>query len=453
MSAIMTYIETKGLHLKRNGATHGGEFVGPCPFCKDGTDRFHVWPAHAKRQGGGYWCRACRASGDFCALLMKLDGLTYPQACQAAGIEAKQFFNYAKPRQAGATRPEEFAPSACADPTELWQEHALKFVDQAHAALMADPAALLWLETQRGLGTETVERFRLGMNRTDAYRARESWGLPTEIKEETGKPKKLWIPRGLVIPCFESERLQRIRIRRPKAALRSDSDPRYFVVPGSSAAIMRIGDHRSAYVIVESELDALLIAQEAGDLAGVVAMGTSASKPDVRTYPHLSAASILLAAQDSDAAGEKGSLWWMQTFPRSAERWPMPVGKDPGDAFGAIDVRTWVLAGLPPGSAPSDHSPLPCDLGGGANLESSEPGADEPATTPETVLELGALLAKYPVRVIANAHRFGIEEGKNWHDWEVSRRISFLVFFDPDCGRHLVDHPEEVITGRNFWRS
>ena len=38
--------------------TTGEEYVGPCPFCRDGKDRFHVW---AER--GNYWCRMCDAKG------------------------------------------------------------------------------------------------------------------------------------------------------------------------------------------------------------------------------------------------------------------------------------------------------------------------------------------------------------------------------------------------------
>jgi len=44
-------------HIPLRHAT-GEEYVGPCPFCHDGDDRFHVW---AER--GNYWCRMCDAKG------------------------------------------------------------------------------------------------------------------------------------------------------------------------------------------------------------------------------------------------------------------------------------------------------------------------------------------------------------------------------------------------------
>ena len=41
-----------------------GEYVGPCPYCRAGEDRFHVWTlANGKRPAGRYWCRTCDAKG------------------------------------------------------------------------------------------------------------------------------------------------------------------------------------------------------------------------------------------------------------------------------------------------------------------------------------------------------------------------------------------------------
>ena len=44
-------------HISLRKAT-GEEYVGPCPFCRGGEDRFHVW---AER--GNYWCRMCDTKG------------------------------------------------------------------------------------------------------------------------------------------------------------------------------------------------------------------------------------------------------------------------------------------------------------------------------------------------------------------------------------------------------
>jgi hypothetical protein len=42
-----------------------GEYVGACPHCRAGRDRYHIWtqPGVGGRPGGRYWCRSCGASG------------------------------------------------------------------------------------------------------------------------------------------------------------------------------------------------------------------------------------------------------------------------------------------------------------------------------------------------------------------------------------------------------
>lgn len=122
---------------------------------------------------------------------------------------------------------------------------------------------------------------------------------PTEYKnigKDKKRKKKLWIPRGLVIPYRRDGALQRIRIRRPSKLLTNDFDQRYFVLPGSSAMPMLIGKNRRAYVVVETELDGLLIDQEASDLAGVLALGSSSNMPDEYCHPHMAQALSILKA-------------------------------------------------------------------------------------------------------------------------------------------------------------
>jgi hypothetical protein len=57
------------LHLALEGmrliSARTGEYVGPCPHCRAGRDRYHIWtqPGAGGRPGWRYWCRACGASG------------------------------------------------------------------------------------------------------------------------------------------------------------------------------------------------------------------------------------------------------------------------------------------------------------------------------------------------------------------------------------------------------
>jgi hypothetical protein len=111
---------------------------------------------------------------------------------------------------------------------------------------------------------------------------------------------------------------------------------------------MAWGLERTAVVVVESELDAILLNQEAGDLAGVVAMGSAQAKPDRITHEALTRAAVVLVALDSDDAGAKASwAFWPATYGKMARRWPCISGKDPSAArLEGLDLRQWIIAGL-----------------------------------------------------------------------------------------------------------
>jgi hypothetical protein len=393
------------------------------------------------------------------------EGMNYPDACRAAGQDPKEYGDrtrrYTHPElpPEGAAAPH--APAAHPAPADVWRAHAEKFAESCRQALQANPAALARLADERGLSAASVARFGLGLNPADAWRDRTSWGLAAEQSEKTGKPKRLWLPRGLVIPTRAGGELVRLKIRRPAADAdpeRGGFGPRYYFVPGSSPAVMRIGDAARAYVVVESELDALLIAQEAGELAGAVALGTATAKPDAETAAQLAAAAAILVALDFDAAGEKASAWWCETY-RQAVRWPPAAGKDPGEFFRAVDVRAWVLAGLPPAwHVAAPVGPLPGKVvavgGAGFEPEAGAGGAPEVETTPEapeSVREMGRILSRHPVRIVATAGRLAIQWRPNCEPSDVGRRLSGLVFFDEDCADYLARHPAGVIDRANFW--
>lgn len=76
----------------------------------------------------------------------------------------------------------------------------------------------------------------------------------------------------------------------------------------------------------------MLIASQAGGIAGVVALGSVQSKPGTDVYSHLKNAFRVLVALEYDDAGQKAWKWWTENF-SNVKLWPVPVGKDPGDAF------------------------------------------------------------------------------------------------------------------------
>jgi hypothetical protein len=110
---------------------------------------------------------------------------------------------------------------------------------------------------------------------------------------------------------------------------------------------MAWGMEKKNNVIVESELDGLLIHQEAGDMVGVIALGFAQGRPNIEAHIELEQASVILIALDTDSAGAKEAWqWWAKQY-RQARRWTWIIGKDPGEAYkNGLDIRTWISAGL-----------------------------------------------------------------------------------------------------------
>jgi DNA primase len=460
---ILEAVAGRSPGIKKVSSTGGGEYAGPCPVC-GGEDRFRVWP-----EKGRFWCRTpkgCGKGGDLIEYFRWAEGMNYPEACRAAGADPKEYGDrtrrYTHPELPPEGQAAPHAPAEHPAPDDAWRAHAEKFAAGCRQALLANPAALARLAEERGLTAASVARFGLGLNPADAWRDRASWGLPPETSDKTGKPKRLWLPRGLVIPTTAGGDLIRLKIRRPAAEADPEHGgfgPRYYFVPGSSRAVMRIGDAARAYVVVESELDALLIAQEAGELAGVIALGTAGAKPDAETAAQLAAAAAILVALDFDEAGERASAWWLAHY-RQAVRWPPAAGKDPGEFFRAVDVRAWVLAGLPPAwhvAAPVGPLPGEAVVVGGAGLEPAVGAggvvaAQTAPEAPESVREMHRILSRHPVRIVATAGRLAIQWRPGCERPDDSRRLSGLVFFDEDCAEHLARHPAGVIDRDNFWK-
>ncbi|ACL01976.1 P4 alpha zinc-binding domain protein [Desulfatibacillum aliphaticivorans] len=317
-------VKADGLYLKKVASTHGGEFAGPCPSC-GGEDRFRVWP-----EQGRYWCRGCARSGDAIQYLWDFKGIAYMEACFALGQEPKATTGRLKLKPV-------WAPKDAGIPNPSWHEKASAFLVWTQEQLWTDEGgeARAFLHN-RGIQDATIKKAGLGWNPTDAYRDREAWGLEPEIKEN-GRPKGLWLPKGLVIPCRINEKPIRIRIRRPKP----ENRPRYYALPGSTFPPMSIGAGLVA-VVVESELDAILTAQEAPQDVYSLAMGSVQAKPDLKAHNTLQQTKRILVALDADTAGAKASRWWLNQYPQ-AIRWPVPIKKDPGDAFTAgLCLKAWI---------------------------------------------------------------------------------------------------------------
>jgi DNA primase len=330
---LIDLVQADGFTLKKAAGTHGGEYAGACPFC-GGNDRFRVWP-----ETGRYWCRGCDKSGDSIQYLIEKKGLSYVEACHYLGHDPG-------PRKNGQhPSPAPWAPKEAKTPPLAWQEKAGAFLDRAVSCLWSKQGeiARAWLRDNKGLNDATIQAAELGYNQGDINEPRAAWGLP-ELLNEDGKEKTQWTPAGLVIPLIVGGQVLRLRIRRddPK------DDRRFIIVSGSTSAPLILNPERGAACILESELDAILLDQESGDLITSVSIGTAPGKPDVKAHEILQRAETILISLDNDNAGATAAwVFWPETYPGKAKRWPTIKGKDPSAAWLAgLDLRAWIVAGI-----------------------------------------------------------------------------------------------------------
>jgi len=361
--------------LKHVAASSGGEFAGPCPWC-GGDDRFRVWPEHPSGAAGGkFMCRRCGWQGDGIQFVRDMSGVSYADACRQLGVSPKGS------AQAGRTpRSSKWEPKASELPGNDWIVKAESFVTDCQAA-MDGPG--LEYAMGRGLTYATIQALRIGWNPRTDFDERAAWGLSPEVNEQTGKPRRVWRPGGLVIPTCRDGQVVAVKTRRTEWKP-GDNLPKYVAVSGSSNAPMVLAAGQGKpVVVVESEIDAILVAQESRDLVAAIALRTAKAKPDDEAHELLKAAPVILVATDADEAGATAWPWWREHYPK-AVRWPVPTGKDVGDCAATPGlIRAWIEAGLPkpewgvdmkPSPIPEPPSPaVPSTLRRAAELAHGEP--------------------------------------------------------------------------------
>jgi hypothetical protein len=98
-------------------------------------------------------------------------------------------------------------------------------------------------------------------------------------------------------------------------------------------------------MMCEGELDALSVAQEAGDIVTAIATGSVSGGRSKFWQSRLAESSVVLVAFDADDAGETNAQFWTETLP-NAIRW-QPLAHDPNQMLqDGLDIRAWVQQGL-----------------------------------------------------------------------------------------------------------
>jgi len=306
---IIDTLSELGLELRKTSNTNGGEWHGPCPFCKEGKDRFFVTPNHPNYKEPVYYCRRCEGSGKGGKVS---DLIKYLGGTPSAANKSKTHYKNMPNRQAKYTKQ---------PPSEEWQVEMTQKIDEVFTSKPSRKEPF----RRRGITPDTVKALKLGYSEKVRF---------VKIQEKTCK-----IGIGMVIPNYRYKTLYSLQIRQwPEGS-------GYRFVPGSTVVpyhVTKLNKIEAPVVIVESALDAAILYQEAGDLIHAVAMVSSQNKPDPYLKTLLAKATNIFVCMDYDEAGIEATDWWRQFYP-NAHIVFQPTGKDIGEFHLAYNsVRAWV---------------------------------------------------------------------------------------------------------------
>lgn len=301
---------------------------GPCPFC-GGTDRFAVFvndiPQHYKC---GIHGNGCGKHGDAIQFLVEYAHLSFEDAISALKGEPVTMH---RQKHAG------YQTVSLTWDNEQWQERAAHFCQEAADRLWRDEGAqvLAYLKT-RGLTEDTIKKAHLGMvmHKGSNIARNEHGAVPC-----------------LVIPWYDSKQRKYWRVNMRDIRPGIDPKRRYENIPGSSVNTgLYLADSlavkRPALFMVEGEIDALSIAQEAGDLVAVVATGSTKGSQASAWVMRLSNIPQVFVAFDTEPNAEESAAFWTSAL-TNARRWCTPIGKDANEMLQrGLNIRVWVESAI-----------------------------------------------------------------------------------------------------------
>lgn len=316
-----------------------------CPFHQDRDPSFGV-----TSDTGRYKCFGCGESGDHLDFLEKSRKLTTKETI----AELRRLAGLPETRQPPAPMADASTPDD-EPPTDKWQ--------QASRALVTWAAGQLWTDAAQpgraylqggGLTEETIRAWGLGWNAAELRGPAARWGLD-------GGP--VGLPRGVVIPGEAAGVLWYVKVRRfdgDQAAAKG----KYPQVRGGRPALFG-ADHLRAdgrpLLLCEGERDTLLAWQELGDLVDVATLGSASGRHPGRWLLWLLPYKRVLAAFDTDAAGQEGAAWWAG-LSRRVLPVRLPHSKDLTEFHQAGgDLRAWlgvILDGRPHAQDPDKAAKL-----------------------------------------------------------------------------------------------
>jgi len=305
----------KGIQLVPNGkGYHLREHDGLKLFQQDGIWLYKWWP-----QGGEL--------GDGIQYVQRHYGMSFPQPVET--LSGAIILENTTPHHLGQKNSHCLESKKELQPwrSKKRQTTSEKLIRVAQCCLSGPngKGRVSCLVHNRGLHLDTIRHHRLG------------W-LPTKGH----MPSKL-----LILSSNSQGNLIRIRFRIDSPA---PGQEQYRISKGSNPdSPYPIGVCSGKPVMVlESELDAILIAQEAGERGGVLGMGTTGTKLNPAVIRYLTdKIPIILISLDNDQSDRQKTTSLISELPNAID-WPVAdkYGNDPGEAWKMINLKEWVEAGL-----------------------------------------------------------------------------------------------------------
>ena len=303
------------VQLKKDGAN----YKGLCPFHQEKTPSFKV-----NESRGIFKCFGCGESGNIYGFLMKIEGMSFPEAMEKLAGRA----GIALPRV--EERPEEKQKREKSDLVFQANQAAATFYNEQLLRSAAAESARAYLQ-KREIGAETINRRRLGY-------APDSWTDTLEAMKRSGIKEQDLQDAGLVIRHEEKGSLydrfrgrlmfpivdQRSRVRGFGARILAadPGQPKYINSP--ETAVFRKGSgfygldiakdpirKRGRILIVEGYFDQITLDQ-AGIDDTVATLGTALTAEHATAIRRLGAQAFLVF--DADEAGRKASLRALEVF-------------------------------------------------------------------------------------------------------------------------------------------
>lgn len=302
--------------LKKRGAN----WIACCPFHSEKTPSFNVHPGK-----GIYKCFGCSAGGNVFDFVMRVEGLSFPDAVRLVA------------EKSGVPVPRDVAPQPGAEKAERWRKRlyelndwACEYFEQQFGATPEGHRALEYLEG-RGVTADTRERFRLGYapNTWEALSAHLAARGAT--REEIAESGLVTVKEGgggyydrfrgrVIFPILDAQG------RAVAFGGRTLGDDRAKYLNSPETAVYTKGNHlyglfhareairKSGFsILVEGYLDAIVPSQ-AGVENVVASLGTALTESQARLLRRYMSRPQVIVNYDPDTAGQAATTRSFETL-------------------------------------------------------------------------------------------------------------------------------------------